>query len=286
MQTLVLSAVAILAFTRASQVPPGVPWELREQSWRTDPIWFDGLAEKCVYQATRTIYGLERRYLAVAYTDKEEVDEAGTVKVEDGTGTVMFKHHWSECVPTENYDYDFSTSSYVRAADLVCFKLTAATQEDCGASFKQVWRAGAELRFWESVYFPGAGIREERLPREMVFEDALTLLLRDLPFSTVSGDVVLGYELSLLPSQKDTRQVSCEPVPVSAVSGPPETLSLPCGEVRAFRVTLDREGEVRARYWFAAEGSAPWLHALVQYEGSDGLTYRLQSLERTAYWKR
>ena len=47
--------------------------------WRTDPAWDDGKAEVCVYEATRTIYAQERRYLATAYTDKERADPASTV---------------------------------------------------------------------------------------------------------------------------------------------------------------------------------------------------------------
>jgi hypothetical protein len=265
-----------------------IPWEIVAPSWRTDPVWHDGRAEKCVYEATRTIYGLERRYLATAYTNKERVDPLTTVKTEDGGGLEVFKHHWSELVPTESYDYDFSTSSYVSSADLSAFKLTAATQEDCGASFKQVWRDGGALVYWESVYFPGAGTKQGRIePSAVVFEDALALVLRDMPFSSVQApDIFVGHELLVLPSQKDTRSVSYEPLLLSAVAAPAQLLSLPIGEVRAHTVTLDREGEVRARYWFAADGSAPWLHALVQYEGPDGVRYRLKSLERTAYWKR
>jgi hypothetical protein len=274
----------------------GVPWELRAQSWRTDPVWYDGLAEKCVYEATRTIYGIERQYLATAYTNKEQVDQDSTVKLEQGDDLLCFKHHWSERVPTENYDYDFSTSSYVVVDDLSAFKLTAATQEDCGASFKQVWRERGRLRYWESVYFPGAGTRQGSLTDPgIVFEDALALVLRDLPFPTappdgpagnLGDDVRLGFELPVLPSQKNTHAVPYQPMTLSVVIGPHETLGLPCGEVRAWRVTLDRDGTEHARFWFAADGAAPWLHALVRYQGADGVRYELRSLERTAYWKR
>src|SRR5262245_53173035 len=104
-------ALAATASSRGSE-GNGVPWPLRSGTWRTDEVWYDGLAEKCVYEATRSIYGAERRYVATAYTNKEQVDEASTVKLAEGTGLLCFKHHWSERVPTENYDYDFSTSSY------------------------------------------------------------------------------------------------------------------------------------------------------------------------------
>lgn len=260
------------------------PWPLRAPSWRTDDVWHDGLAERCVYEAKRTIYERERDFLATAYTNLERADGRTTVKTEDSDdlgGIEVFKHHWSERVPTENYDYDFSTACYVQSDDLACFKLTAATQEDCGASFKEVWRSGRSYSFFESVYFPGTGRREGRLDGAAVFEDALSLLLRDFPF-----DERAELELAVIPSQKDPHAVPLEPVAMSLRAGPRETLDLPCGAVDAFGVELLAAGAVRARYWFAADGSAPWLHALVRYEGPGGTSYRLRSIERTAYWKR
>ena len=114
-------------------------------TWRTDRTWHDGLAEKCTYQAQRTIYGTARSFEAIAYTNKENVDTQTSCKSKTAEGVEMFKHHWSERVPTEKYDYDFSTMSYTRAADMAAYKLSAATQEDCGASFKEVWRDGERL---------------------------------------------------------------------------------------------------------------------------------------------
>jgi len=260
-----------------------LPWKLRPDSWRTDAVWYDGLAEKCVYEATRTIYGSERKYLATAYTNKQQMDPATTVKAagDDGGERVeVFKHHWSERVPTENYDYDFSTVSFTRTGDLLPFKLIAATQEDCGASFKQVWRdAKDNLRWMESVYHPGAGLREGRLDGEVLFEDALTLVLRDFPFGGGKGRD--ATHLWILRSQKSPRSVSFEPETVAVKFMGEETLDLPIGKVAAYRLQLEDTS-----YWFAAEGSAPWLHALVQYEGTGGVSYRLKSLERTAYWER
>ncbi len=259
-----------------------LPWLLREASWRTDRVWYDGLAEKCVYQATRTIYGRERTFEASAYTDKERADPDTTVKTEARDGLEVFKHHWSERVPTEHYDYDFSTSCYVRTEDLGCFKLTAATQEDCGASFKEIWRDDSAFSFFESVYFPDGGRKEGRIAeRTAVFEDALPLVLRDFPFEKGRS-----FVLAVIPSQKDVRAVPFEPAPMTVSCAGSETLDLPCGKVDAFRIELSSGEEERARYWFAAEGAAPWLHALVRYEGPHGVTYRLSSIERTAYWHR
>lgn len=253
--------------------------------WRTDPVWHDGLAEKCVYRATRTIYGTPREYLATAYTNKEHVDPRTTAKSEGGEGLLVFKHHWSERVPTERYDYDFSTMCYLGADDLAAFKLTAATQDDCGASFKEVWRERGGLRWAESVYFPGGGRREgslERSEKTVGFEDALSLSLRDYDFETRPT-----LSLRLVPSQKDVHRVPFEPEERRVRHVGTGPLTLPFGTLEAHELVLEtRAGERIARYWFAADGSAPRLHALVRYVGPQGVSYELESQERTAYWKR
>ncbi len=259
--------------------PAAVP---TDGGWRSDPVWHDGQAEKCVYEATRTIYGRERRYQALAYTNQEHADPRTTCKSESGAGVAVFKHHWSERVPTEAYDYDFSTMSYTRVEDLSAFKLTAATQEDCGASFKELWRDGAKLRWSESVYFPGAGRREGSVSGDAVFFDALTLRLRGYDFEGRRD-----LELLVVPMQKDTRAVSFEPERRTVRFAGTGDEDLPIGTVRAHELHVVRpDGGVEARLWFAAEGAAPWLHVCVRYEGPQGVTYRLAARERTAYWKR
>jgi hypothetical protein len=256
----------------------------RTSAWRNDPAWYDGQAEKCTYRATREIYGAAREYVAIAYTDKELADPRTTTKSEDDTGLEVFKHHWSERVPTERYDYDFSTMCYLRADDLSAFKLTAATQEDCGASFKEVWRDRERLRWAESVYFPGTGRREGSLSHSekgVGFEDALSLSLRDYDFEARPT-----LALRLIPSQKDTHRVPFEPEERRVRYVGSSALTLPIGTLEAHELALETSsGEPIARYWFAADATAPRLHALVRYEGPHGVRYELESLERTAYWK-
>jgi hypothetical protein len=253
-------------------------------TWRENPVWYDGLAEKCTYQATRTIYGKERRYVARIYTDKERADPETGVKTEGEPYVLVFKHHASEIVATEEYDYRFSTMSYVRADDLAPFKLSASTQDDCGASFKEVWRERERLRWSESVYFPGGGRREGgfEVRKDTVFFDALTLTLRDYPF-----DAPKELRLRVLPSQKDVHRVPFEPEDRVVRYAGTSTETLPIGEVPAHRLELVKpDGTVEARFWFAADDTAPRLHVLVRFEGPQGITYRLESMERTAYWHR
>ena len=282
-------ALACGAARSAAPPPPveSVPWELRAGGWRADPAWYDGRAEKCTYDSTRTIYGEERRYVATAYTNKQRMDPETTTKSADdaaGAGVEVFKHHWSERVPTESYDYDFSTATFTRTEDLAPFKLVAATQDDCGASFKQLWRDGERLRFFESVYFPGAGTREGALDAAgaQVF-DALPLVLRDFPFDSDET-----FTLRIVPSQKSTRSEPFEPRDLVVRRTGSGTHELASGEVIATHELelAERSGAVVARYAFAADGSAPLLHALVSYEGPNGESHRLRALERTAYWER
>jgi hypothetical protein len=167
--------------------------------------------------------------------------------------------------------------------DLSVFKLTASTQEDCGASFKEIWREKEHLRWLDSVYFPGGGRREGEFERHQntVFFDALTLTLRDYPFDTPAD-----LALRVIPSQKDNHQTSFDPVDRTVRYAGKSTQDLPIGKIDAHELDLvTPDGKIEARFWFAADASAPRLHVLVRYEGSGGVTYRLKSLERTAYWK-
>jgi len=260
-----------------------LPWTPRADGWRTDAAWYDGRAERCVYEATRTIYGEPRTYLATAYTNKQRMDPRTTVKA-TGDGVEVFKHHWSERVPTENYDYDFSTAVFLRTSDLSPFKLTAATQDDCGASFKQISNEDGRVRYLESVYFPGAGVREGTLDGASHWADALPLVLRDFPFDEGVGTALT---IDLLPSQKSARSVPFEAEACRVTLAGHESVSLPVGDVEAHRLELRApDGMLRATYWFAAEAEAPWLHALVRYRDAAGDGYRLRSIERTAYWER
>jgi len=261
-----------------------LPWVIQDTGWRSDAAWYDGKAEKSVYAAARSIYGVERNYLALAYTNKQAMDPRSTTKSADGTGIEVFKHHWSERIETENYDYDYSTASFTTSDRFQPFKLTVGTQEDCGTSFKQVWREANRLRSFESVYFPDAGMRSGQLEREdIVFEDALPLVLRDFPFGQADA-----HELWVVPSQKSTKRVPFAPELRRVVARGEERLELPIGELLSQRLDLmDASGsELLASYWFASDGSAPLLHVLVRYQGAGGESYALQSHVRTAYWER
>jgi hypothetical protein len=91
----------------------------------------------------------------------------------------------------------------------------------------------------------------------------------------------------MIPTQKDTHQDSFEPLERKIRYAGRSSQELPIGTIDAHELELvTPKGNVEARFWFDAETSAPRLHVLVRYEGPQGVTYRLRSLERKAYWDR
>ncbi|MBK7644357.1 MAG: hypothetical protein IPJ19_15150 [Planctomycetes bacterium] len=257
-----------------------------QQSWRSDPIWYDGQAEVAVYECEREVYGAPRHYQASVYTNKENVDPRTSCKSAGEKGLEVFKHHWRERIPTPNYDYDYSTMSYSVAADMTPFKLSMSSHEDCGASLKELWRDEDGRTLWNtSNYFPGGGNRSGKFAqaKNLAFEDALTLALRDYDFEKQPE-----LTLALVPFQRVNIATKLEPLEAHLRYVGKSELELPIGKVQAHELALfDAKGERIAGYWFHAQGAAPWLHVLVQWERpAQKIRARLVSQTRKAYWKR
>jgi hypothetical protein len=259
------------------------PWRPGNEGWVSDPAWNDGLAEKCVYEATRTIYDVERKYRATAYTNKERMDGATTTKTTSAEGMETFKHHWSEIVPTEKYDYRFSTCVHVECFSMYAYKLTVSTQEDCGASFKIATKKARNFEYYDSVYFPETGQRQGVIGPswQTHFVDELPLLLRDFTFKAPKTQYI-----NLVASQKDTRRVDWTAFRARVDYVEKETLELPIGKLDAHHLRVRAvDDSWHADYWMADDATAPRLHVLVKYLGPKGESYALVSQERTAYWK-
>ena len=338
--TLALAPLCLLLLVAAT---PAAAQPTLTREWRDSDVWYDGKAEVAVYDATRVIYGQRREYTATLYTNKEYLDPSTRTKASssDIEGAVeVFKHHMREDIPTENYKYHYSTMTYVGTEDMKAWKLDMGSQEDCGATFKQFWARGAAegaeaaeggeqlggespgrereraeepgVQWHQYSYFPNEGHQagliataEEGDAGPLVFQDALSLILRGYPFKNPSERMMLG----MVPDQTWTKLTDVEPVGVGVRYVGRETLRLPMGEVEAYHVQVPLQAEaalagdasreggggegggmIQHDYWFAVDGSPPMLHALVQYAGPDPagnpITLRLRSLERRAYWER
>ncbi|WP_428387849.1 hypothetical protein [Mucisphaera sp.] len=289
-RVLTLAAFVAVVLSLVLWSPTRADLDELSTGWRVDAVWYDGLAEIAKYEASRAIYGQPRSYTARIFTNKERYSSATTTKAGGSEGREVFKHHRRDDVPTPNYLYHFSTMAYVDTRSLEPVKLEMSSQEDCGATFKQYVVDGRRMRFLQSSYFPGEGLRQdsERIDDdETVFFDSLTLVLRSFPFG--SGEEI---RLEAIPPQMDTRLTPAEPLEVVVREAGTEVLALPVGEVLAHRleVTLAEAvgGSRTYDYWFAAEGTyvadGVGLHVLVKHRGPWGLSLDLKGLERGSYW--
>jgi hypothetical protein len=274
---LLLSACA--ATPSASTSVDGDGLDVFTTGWRNDRTWRDGQAECCVYDATRAIYGTIRHYRARVYTDLEAVNLATRTKSASNRGYSVFKHHIREDIQTENYAYHYSTMAFIGSRDLKSFKLDMGSEEDCGATFKQVINADGLLGWNSFSYFPDQGHTRGSMPAtdDLAFNDALGFILRGYPFEKKTS-----ITLRVVPRQASNKETSMQPVLRRVHFIATKTIDLPVGKTVAHHLFVEPD----EHYWFAADGSAPMLHVMVRYDGPVGHSYRLRSIDRRKYWER
>jgi hypothetical protein len=248
--------------------------------WKSDPVWHDGLVEKAVYSASRTVYGKPRPYTAIFFTNKEQHDVATLTKADKAKETIeVWKHNQVEDIPTPNYTYHYVTTSHLSVDRLELTRMDCSSQEFCGTSFKQYLgrasKTGAgwaidSWDYWSFSYMPEAGRRAgtvSRGDRPVIAENSLPVYLRDFDFAG-KGET----SVALLPSQKSNRATPGEPVAA--------TLKYAGEENGAHKIELVVEKAVRATYWMASDR----LHVMVKYAGPEGQTYELSGVSRVNYW--
>ena len=185
-------------------------------------------------------------------------------------GVEVFKHHWSERVPTEHYDYDFSTMTLharrgprgLSSSPLPRRRTAARASRRSGATDD----ACAGRTRCTSPARAGARARSTRRASPLV--DALTLVLRDFHFDAPQR----ARRCSLVPSQKDTHAVPFEPVDAHGALRRDERARAP-DRKRAKRTRSTSStpgGAARRALLVRGDGAAPWLHALVRFEGRSG----------------
>lgn len=301
----VLAGLLALGFTgltlnhqlfAASEEPASAPAELTppaelpevsapkglDLTWAHDPVWFDGQAEEAVYNATRSIYGKQRTYQAKAFANVEPFSaETGTKGYEMGEQSPLaFKYHVREAVPTENYVYHFSTMAYTGRDGMTPIKLDMGSQEDCGSTFKQFRVAGEKLYTNQHSYFPDQGVRNESKAAgdDLVFHDALPLVLRGFPFAEPAE-----LTLNVVPDATTTKWSPTKPIAAKVTSLGHEKLTLPIGEIEAHGLEVAYVDGTREQYWF--EIAPDRQHVMVKAK-TVNCEYALISWRRWAYWAR
>ncbi|MCP4249217.1 MAG: hypothetical protein GY778_19410 [bacterium] len=241
------------------------------------PHWDDGLSEMCYYAATDTIYGRQRSYTRVHMMNRQWMDPDTGVKTSaEAPGALpVFKFVAAEEIPTENYNYRYLSTAFLRRDDLAPLKLAVSSQEWCGTTFKQLRWTEEGLTVRSFSYFPDEGDRAWQRPADVVPVEALFVIVREVAATNTQRS------LSLLPAMRSTHQVVPDPVP--AVLTPQEKtrrISVPLGQFEARRVVLDGGSSPG---WFDVETQPPY--RLLSFEVG-GVSAKLQQTERRPHWDR
>lgn len=277
---LLLTACSAPAPTAPAGPPPSSLGGLQRHfnlKWAQNQHWDDGLAEVATYAAEREVYRKRRLYELTIITVKEDFNRAFDVKTDDYQREDLFavmKVNQFCRIPTDNYPYHYLTSLFFRREDpLQLHKLTSASQEWCGNTFKALTDSTGAYRYAYNSYWDGQGTGRRTLPRDIVPEDALPYSLRSLRFN----DQPL-FELNVLETQQ-TNQAAAPRLyraEVRVARAPDAEAPRP-----AWRVTVRLEQGKDNVYWFDQH----YPHLLLKHRAWDGRTLLLQAERRYAYWQ-
>jgi hypothetical protein len=240
------------------------------------PIWDDGLSEMCYYDAVDVIYGKPRSYTRVHLLNRQWMDERTGVKAGRDDGIGVFKLNISEEPPTENYNYRYLTTVFLKRPDLAPFKMAASSQEWCGTTYKHLRWGKDKLRVQSFSYFPDEGENDWRLESKSFPYEGLFVLVRHL--AAANRDTAL----SILVPMRSNRQVEPKTQKASLrVADRTERISVPFGELESRKVTISWAEGVES-FWVGVD--APYL--LLKHEDSVGRGMALRFMERRPYWDR
>lgn len=233
-----------------------------DPAWRHSPVWDDGKAEFCAYEATWARYGHRYDGRALLVLVKEPWAPDLDVKADQPRpgGFEVLKLNHVRDVPTGIYTYHQMASVFARRDSGALQKIAATSSEACGISTAQMVRGRLETR----SYFDGQGDRAMDYPAGALPEDGLPLFLRS--YVTVDPPKTL----SVFPSLLQSRFPDFAPGTYRV-----EKRNLPEGtELRLTR------GKSVLAYTFDREAPYP----LLRFEREDGTVYRLVKCDRIAYW--
>jgi hypothetical protein len=237
-------------------------------SWRQDPLWDDGKAELCAYDATWARYGHHYRGRALLILVKEPWNPNLEVKADGPAPFEVLKLNHVRDVPTGIYTYHQMASVYLRRDSGALQKIAATSSEACGISTAQMARGRLETR----SYFDGQGDRSMEYPAGAIPEDGLPAVLRD--FVGGAAPATVRVFPSLMQSRFPELAAADWKVEKSGVDDGGDNVD------NGVEIRLTR-GDDSLSYTFERE--AP--HRLLRYRRADGTVYELAKCERIAYWE-
>ena len=268
-------ALCGFAITATQSDQPVTPLSV-DTSFVEDSFWNDGKAEVAKYNATQTIYGKARECEYVMVTVKEAFNQEFMVKTDDYSRDDLFpvvKVNLFARAETDNYPYHFMTSLFFkRPSPTSLHKFSGSVQEWCGNSFKRIQRTDDGLDYTYDSYWDGEGAGQDQLAPGALLEDQLFYTLRTLKYE--DG---MTFTRKVYPSFIRSKASVQEPImadfsveQVEIVNGDP-----------MWKITMEREDGASAE-WVMIENE---YHHLRSFNHSDGRSWILASVERTAYWQ-
>jgi hypothetical protein len=242
------------------------------------PVWDDGYAEMCYYNAVVPIYGKPRSYTRVHVVVREWLDVESGVKTDNvnAPGAIpVLKLNIAEEIPTENYQYRYMRTLLADRYTLGPRKITASSQEWCGMSFRHLRWNDNVCDYKSFSYFEGEADRTWEVPAKSVPFETLLLAARE---------IALGEQrefTSVLPALRSNHQVAPDAKPTrlrAAFAATDVTVTAGQFEVRE---VSGRIGDRKLRFWI--ETAAP--HRLIKYNFGDE-SGELRFSEHRAYWDR
>ena len=239
-------------------------------------IWDDGLSEMSYFDATDGIYGKQRKYTRVVLVNRQWMDPVTGTKADPKSddSVPVFKLNISEEIPTENYNYRYLNTLFLRRPDLQPFKMVVSSQEWCGTTFKHVRWNDEEASFQTFSYFPDEGDRRATATPDVVPYESLLLIAR-----SAVADRRTRF-LNLLQPMRSNHLVQPSGGPARLTVHDEGSVTVPAGTFPAARVKIKWTGPETS---FVVESKPP--HRLLKYRQGEA-SGELAFVERRPYWNR
>ncbi len=280
-----LAVTSLLFACSPTEAQPGSGtagfFDVIDPAWIEHPYWFDGTAEINLYQATLVRYGQPRQADEVAHILVAEDHKPDLlVKADDWRqpGLVpVLKFNYVTSVRTGIYRYQQMLSFFFDRSDTHLAKMTLASHEWCGNSFKELVNFRGRSSYDFNTYWDGQGNGDfdVEFPSDLVVYESLPVQLRSLRWS--AG---LETSLHLLPPQLSSRVVEPRWHLARLTVGDREELKVPAGTFSAWPVVLSHGGG-KDRLWFETE----FPHRMLRWQASSGDTFELDKSKKLAYWQ-
>ena len=250
--------------------------------------WFDGKAELDGYDLVQPRYGELRHGRMILIYVTEPFSRANLVKVDrydprSKDQVNILKLNAIKKFQTGIYDYSAMTSVFTDPGAIRRpLKISFSMQEWCGHVYEEIVTRDKKAEVATRSYFEGeTNRRMVPLSGDILFEDSLPLLLRDLSHQRLA---LSDWKGPMLPSAFFRRTRHRKPDSYASflhVAKQSEEMKVPAGTFVVRSISYKRQDKVSCTY--AIE--EPYPHRIVSYECEDGEQAVLTGTERLPYWR-